>query len=101
MFPRSYMDFEQKYQKDPGMNRVKLAYIRPCAENSWEILLLPVRVRNLFSTLSSLYMPNITANQLAKMRIVHFTKTHPGRELSRMLGESRWSDVRWYFEYQY
>ena len=22
-FPRSYMDFEQKYQKDPGMNRVK------------------------------------------------------------------------------
>ena len=23
MFPRSYMDFEQKYQKDPGMNRVK------------------------------------------------------------------------------
>ena len=23
IFPRSYMDFEQKYQKDPGMNRVK------------------------------------------------------------------------------
>ena len=22
IFPRSYMDFEQKYQKDPGMNRV-------------------------------------------------------------------------------
>ena len=22
--PRSYMDFEQKYQKDPGMNRVKV-----------------------------------------------------------------------------
>ena len=25
IFPRSYMDFEQKYQKDPGMNRVKAA----------------------------------------------------------------------------
>ena len=24
IFPRSYMDFEQKYQKDPGMNRVKV-----------------------------------------------------------------------------
>ena len=23
IFPRSFMDFEQKYQKDPGMNRVK------------------------------------------------------------------------------
>ena len=23
IFPRTYMDFEQKYQKDPGMNRVK------------------------------------------------------------------------------
>ena len=23
IFPRSYMDFEQKYQKDPSMNRVK------------------------------------------------------------------------------
>ena len=23
IFPRSYMDFEQKYQKDPGVNRVK------------------------------------------------------------------------------
>ena len=23
IFSRSYMDFEQKYQKDPGMNRVK------------------------------------------------------------------------------
>ena len=46
-------------------------------------------------------MPNITANQLAKLRIVHFTKTQLGRELSRLLGESRWSDVRWYFEYQY
>ena len=22
IFPRSYMDFEQKYQKDPGMSRV-------------------------------------------------------------------------------
>ena len=22
IFPRSFMDFEQKYQKDPGMNRV-------------------------------------------------------------------------------
>ena len=24
IFPRSYMDFEQKYQKYPGMNRVKV-----------------------------------------------------------------------------
>ena len=24
IFHRSYMDFEQKYKKDPGMNRVKL-----------------------------------------------------------------------------
>ena len=24
IFPRSYMDFEQKYQKDPGMNRVNI-----------------------------------------------------------------------------
>ena len=23
IFPRRYMNFEQKYQKDPGMNRVK------------------------------------------------------------------------------
>ena len=23
IFPRSYIDFELKYQKDPGMNRVK------------------------------------------------------------------------------
>ena len=22
IFPKSYMDFEQKYQKDPGMDRV-------------------------------------------------------------------------------
>ena len=28
IFPRSYMDFEQKYQKDPGMNRV----------NHWTVL---------------------------------------------------------------
>ena len=28
IFPRSYMDFEQKYQKDPGMNRVK----KDCAQ---------------------------------------------------------------------
>ena len=24
IFPGSYMDFEQKYQKDPGMNRVEI-----------------------------------------------------------------------------
>ena len=28
IFPRSYMDFEQKYQKDPGMNRVKKVELR-------------------------------------------------------------------------
>ena len=29
IFPRSYMDFEQKYQKDPGMNRVNATMGRP------------------------------------------------------------------------
>ena len=32
IFPRGYMDFEQKYQKDHGMNRVKdmkIALLRP------------------------------------------------------------------------
>ena len=28
IFPRSYMDFEKKYQKDPGMNRVNTASMK-------------------------------------------------------------------------
>ena len=38
-FPRSYMDFEEKYQKDPGMNRVNLTsedvFLHQTAE-TWE-----------------------------------------------------------------
>ena len=29
IFPRSYMDFEQKYQKDPGMNKDKDSKLFP------------------------------------------------------------------------
>ena len=32
--PRSYMDFEQKYQKDPGMNRVK-ERVRSCTPSMY------------------------------------------------------------------
>ena len=35
IFPRRYMDFEQKYQKDPGMNRVNVSH--PISPIFWEI----------------------------------------------------------------
>ena len=42
IFPRSYMDFEQKYQKDPGMNRVKMSqgYKTVLTSQFWTLFLV-------------------------------------------------------------